>query len=701
MRTSRLFKKILTIVVLLFGITAITTAVFSGWNLQKHLMEEYKSKGTAIANSIASSSVEILLNRDASTLQAVIDQFMEIQGVSYVYIVDEQGEIITHTFVPSIPEEVFTVKGEKDKTTIKELHIKGMGDFTHISSPILAGVAGYVHVGMDKGIILAQMKSTMVSQFYLIAIIFLISVIGAYLLANKVSRPLSKLSVYARELIPIESTQRGDEIAILTTSMKALMDYLQEMAAVANRISQGDLSLHIEPKSRQDILGHAFAQMTRYIREMAEVANKLAGGDLTPDIHPRSEKDVLGVAFRNMITQLRALVSQIRGQANQIAQISVEILTRSDEDLKTVENVTSSAEETSSAMSEMGASVEEVAGNTQTLFMSTEEISSSIEQMFNSIRQVTESSRRLSELSEMTAAAMNQMVFSIETIAKNAENSRQFYHETTDITLQGQTSMQQVVRSMDKIREAVSSATYTIQNLENRSQEIGSILDVIDNIADQTALLALNASILAAQAGEHGRGFAVVADEIKDLANRVALSTQEITQIIEAVQRQSANAVNVIQEGNKEVDEGVKRVNLASQALDRITASAQNSLSAATEIVQAIQEQKASTQKIMESVKKVTEQITEINEATQEQEKGSSQILHAIGEVRGLAEQVKRATLEQSKGANQVSLAMEEVKSLISQSSSNARQSAQAAAELSAQAETLRKLMDRFKLMGN
>ncbi len=178
MIVSKLFKKTLFIIIVLFAVIAVTIAISSGWNLYKDLTEEYKSKGTAIAKSIAGSSVETVLNRDASTVQAMIDQFLEIIGVSYVFVVDAQGEIISHTFVPSVPEEIIIIKGEKTKTVakIQDLRIRGKGDFIDISAPILQGAIGFVHVGMDKGIIMSQMKSAMVRQLYLLSIIFVLSI---------------------------------------------------------------------------------------------------------------------------------------------------------------------------------------------------------------------------------------------------------------------------------------------------------------------------------------------------------------------------------------------------------------------------------------------------------------------------------------------------------------------------------------------
>jgi PAS domain S-box-containing protein len=223
MRISKLFQKALLSVIILFGITALTTAIFSGRSLSVHLMEEYRSKGTAIAESIQSSSVEILLNRDVSTLQAIIDQFLDIQGVSYVFIMDDHQELVAHTFVPTIPAEIMTLVGQRERerkhTVIRDLSMSGVGKVLDISAPILAGVAGYVHVGMDKGIIAAQMQSAILRQMALVAGIFLVSVIGSYLLVKTIARPLGRLSEYAQSLAsddPSRVTESAAELHAIT-----------------------------------------------------------------------------------------------------------------------------------------------------------------------------------------------------------------------------------------------------------------------------------------------------------------------------------------------------------------------------------------------------------------------------------------------------------------------------------------------------
>jgi HAMP domain-containing protein len=237
MRLSRLFKRVLIIMMILFGIVATTTSLLSGWNLYRSLTEEFKSKGTAIARSIADFSVEILLNRDASTIQAIIDQFLNIKGVSYVFVLDAQRQVISHTFVPGIPEEVLHLREDVPTSAIqeaietKELHIKGQGDVIDISSPILAGVAGRVHVGMDKQLIRDNILSVVIRQQGLIFVIFLISIVLAYILVSRISQPLGRLAEHAKQLASFDfSTQKDMPSDHLQSLVLSARDEVGELA---------------------------------------------------------------------------------------------------------------------------------------------------------------------------------------------------------------------------------------------------------------------------------------------------------------------------------------------------------------------------------------------------------------------------------------------------------------------------------------
>jgi sigma-B regulation protein RsbU (phosphoserine phosphatase) len=226
MRTSRLFTKTLILIVILFGVIATATSILSGWTLYRSLNAEYRSKGIAIAQGVADSSTEILLNRDLSTVQAIIDQFREIGGVGYVFVTDARREIVAHTFVPAVPNEVLALINQSStrrltgRVVTRTLQIKGRGTFIHISAPILAGVAGFVHVGMDRSYIQAQIWSTVMKQQVLIFAIFILSVAIAYILVNRIARPLNYLADYTYSF----TSQDFAEAVDIPAEIRALPD---------------------------------------------------------------------------------------------------------------------------------------------------------------------------------------------------------------------------------------------------------------------------------------------------------------------------------------------------------------------------------------------------------------------------------------------------------------------------------------------
>lgn len=233
MSKSKLFQRTLFGIILLFTIIFITISIFSGWNLYKNLTEEYKSKGTAIASSIASSSVETILNLDSATVQAIIDQYLEIEGVSYVFVIDSSGEIISHTFVPSIPQEIEEIS-KVHKGKIIDVKIEGKGEFLNIVAPITEGAIGFVHVGMSKNIINEKMWSVIGKQLGLILSIFLFSVVLAYFMVNRISKPLNELTEYAKKLLNHDFSAKvdiksKDEIGLLANTMQSMANNINEI----------------------------------------------------------------------------------------------------------------------------------------------------------------------------------------------------------------------------------------------------------------------------------------------------------------------------------------------------------------------------------------------------------------------------------------------------------------------------------------
>ncbi len=198
MNIQRLFQKTLFGIFLLFGVIAVSTSWVCIATVDSQLSEEYVSNSKGIAKTIADASVDIILNRDLSALQSLIDQFLEIQGINYIYIVNENGEFLAHTFVPGIPEEILS--SDPSITDGIERSFSGAENYIEVGSPILAGVAGSVHIGMDKGLISLKIQRAVGRQMYLISSIFVVGIFAAIWLVNLAAKPVSALLGYAVEL---------------------------------------------------------------------------------------------------------------------------------------------------------------------------------------------------------------------------------------------------------------------------------------------------------------------------------------------------------------------------------------------------------------------------------------------------------------------------------------------------------------------
>jgi methyl-accepting chemotaxis protein len=207
----------------------------------------------------------------------------------------------------------------------------------------------------------------------------------------------------------------------------------------------------------------------------------------------------------------------------------------------------------------------------------------------------------------------------------------------------------------------VDRAGSVIQDLGNQSKAIGKILTVIDDVADQTSLLALNAAIIAAQAGEHGKGFAVVADEIRELAERTAVSTREIAAIIGNLQTGTAEAVKAMAAGSDRVHQEVARSQVAGEALEKIRSSTLKSTEQVRGIVRATQEQSRGSRQITNSINQVASMLGQIATAIKQQTEGSRQLARAAESMKEIASQVKMSTGEQAKGSRQINTSMEQI----------------------------------------
>jgi methyl-accepting chemotaxis protein len=254
----------------------------------------------------------------------------------------------------------------------------------------------------------------------------------------------------------------------------------------------------------------------------------------------------------------------------------------------------------------------------QHIHHNTQAVASAAQQLNGNASAMLEASLSQANASGEMAAAIEEMSVSISTVSEHAASSEQQAHTAQDEVNQGQQLMQDVLNEIIELSANLETLGGNVDSMKVHSGEIGSIVQVIKEIAEQTNLLALNAAIEAARAGEQGRGFAVVADEVRKLAERTASSTGEITALVASIRRDTDAAAKGMDVARQEMERGSQRVEKATQAFAHIKDSSKAELDAAAEINTAMAEQKIASQTVAQSVEQIA-RMAEDNSARADQ----------------------------------------------------------------------------------
>jgi len=261
---------------------------------------------------------------------------------------------------------------------------------------------------------------------------------------------------------------------------------------------------------------------------------------------------------------------------------------------------------------------------------STSHLAAAAEEMSTIVMQAKEGAGHQQRETEQLASATNEMTTTIESMAQYASEAAQAAQQADQESVGGKNVVAGTINTIDALVSEVEATSSAIHKLEQESTNIGKVLDVIRDIADQTNLLALNAAIEAARAGEQGRGFAVVADEVRVLAQRSSQSTSEIREIIERLQSEARDAVQVMQSGREKAKESASQAGQAGNALEVITSKVSGINKMNTEIALTAAQQSSVAEEINRN-------ITNINNIAQETAEGAGQTASASEELAGLA----------------------------------------------------------------
>jgi methyl-accepting chemotaxis protein len=502
---------------------------------------------------------------------------------------------------------------------------------------------------------------------------------------------------------------------------RGLVQPILEIQRAAQRVGTGDLTVRLRSERRDELgdVARAVAAMVEGLRAMVERVTRAANGvegtageiaTVTGRLVAVTAEQVAGNA--GAVANMDRITNQMEGIAETAAE--------------SAQALDHAVDGSSTSFRELGTIGDELSNNATVFAARADQISESIERMTQSARQVAENTSELAEAAEQTAGSMEEMASSTREVNATAEETTVRLNAMVATAEKGRQRVLETVTGMEAIRAATEEARRVIADLGRRVESIGAIVSVIDQVTSQTGLLALNASIIAAQAGEHGRAFAVVAAEMNALAERVFAGTKEIEGLVRGVQAESQNAVVAIARGADSVKSGVQRAAEAGVSLEEITAAARESSIRMSDIVKATTEQKGVAQQVAEQMSRVLARVEEIRRAEEEQgrghesvylssvaqrdvarqvrsaievqARGTARIGENIGTVQSAVEAINHALQQQSKACLEAAESIEDATKHTSENEALAARMGATARELTAQAELLRADVRRFRI---
>ena len=444
------------------------------------------------------------------------------------------------------------------------------------------------------------------------------------------------------------------------------------MVNAANHLAQGDINQTLDYTSKDEygVLADSLRQMISYQKEMTAVAVVISHGDLTPAIRLKSDKDELGHAFKQMLESLRKSVGEVAQSAMELNSASTQLA--------------SAASQAGEATGQIATTVQQVALGIAQQTAGVTKTSASVEQMGRAIDGVAKGAQEQAKAISMASQITSRINTAIEQVTNNAQAVTRDSAQAASYSRDGAKTVKETIVGMEAIRAKVGLSASKVEEMGTRSEEIGAIVETIEDIASQTNLLALNAAIEAARAGEQGKGFAVVADEVRKLAERSSLATKEIAALIKGIQKTVSEAVTAMQASAVEVESGVTRANSAGEALNNILGAAESVFKQAEDAGKAAAKVSVAAAELVEAVDSVSAVIEENTAATEEMAANSTELTQAIENIASVSEENSAAVEEVSASTEEVSAQVEEVSA--------------SAASLMEMAQTLQQVVSRFKL---
>ncbi len=489
-------------------------------------------------------------------------------------------------------------------------------------------------------------------------------------------------------------------LAIAYLLSRQIVNGVRQMLRAARGIAVGDVQQTVDIKSRDEIgeTGAAFGEMIGYLEGTADAAHRISIGDLAVEIEPKSDRDALGVAFKAMSDELRTAL----GDRSSLEQLVERMESLSANDLASLEQALAAVAEgdlTVDALAATGpleieeglapgrlaeifdAMLVQLRGSVEGYNAMREKVAALVGQIATETQAVAAASQQMATTSEETGRAVGEIASAVGEVAAGAERqvrsvgeARTLTEEVVEATRnstgdaeqtaraaeaartvadEGASAIAEATEAMQAVQASSSEVTSVIRELGAKSDQIGGIVETITGISEQTNLLALNAAIEAARAGEQGRGFAVVAEEVRKLAEESQEAARSISTLISEIQRETGRAVEVVETGARQTQDGAATVEQARTSFLQIGTSVEDMNGRVEQIATAIGEISARALRMEENMADVVS-VAEQSSASTEQVSASTQ-------------QTSASTQEIAASAQELAKTAEELERLVGQ----------------------------------
>ncbi|NWF90405.1 MAG: methyl-accepting chemotaxis protein [Ignavibacteriaceae bacterium] len=416
-----------------------------------------------------------------------------------------------------------------------------------------------------------------------------------------------------------------DEFGEMSIMLNKLRDSQLEKIDAAEKIASGNLNVQINALSQYDSLSSSFNVMIENLNKLVKEMNRLTDESVKGISTTRGNEKAFDGAYKQIIQGMNNTLDAIYAPINE-AVIALEQIASGDLTTKIDTKYHGDHEKIKNSINHA----------TDSLGKTISEVSSAVYSAAESAKQISKRTEQMALGAQEQSAQASQVVHAVDEMTKSILDSTTNTSIAADasklagkVAKDGGKVVEETIHGMIRIADVVKTSADTVKALGKSSEQIGEIVQVIDDIADQTNLLALNAAIEAARAGEQGRGFAVVADEVRKLAERTTKATKEIASMIKQIQKDTFDAVDSMQKGTEEVEKGKLSAQKAGESLREIIGGADKVVDIVSQVAAASEEQSATAEQISKSIESITN-------VTQESASGIQQIANAAEDLNKL-----------------------------------------------------------------